>query len=463
MDMGATEMIGRNGHSRTAAGERGAVMMFVLLFLGLIAVVSVGVMQLVTADVAAGVRQIQAVRVFNIAEAGIHFAMARLQSTGATSYTGETVPITDGITGQSLGQATVRVRCLDAGSSTPPCSGGTEAYRRIVSEGTLPSGGPRRVVVAVVEGFPEGVGTYAICSYDTVTINQGITVYGDVGSNADISLAGPSGNYARIRNSAAAPSPYNSLSYAGDALAVGTVSCSQGCTLQVAGRAVSGAPGPVCPVVALPAFAPGATDISVVNPTTSYEIDASGADVALRNVTVGAAGSSAGCDGSTPFRDLVMRAGPAGTTRVVQMESLTMGRCARLIIEGAGNVEVRVAKTTGTAVQLGQYGRIGMLPTAPYGTLPVPAGRLTFRVRSTGRDPAAVQIDRSSVVTGAWHVPNGEVDLDRMVGVVGQFYGAILSNWTDIDRDFVFTYDSTALMGTTTYTNFSKLRSWKDQ
>ncbi len=453
----------RTAHSRTRAGERGAVMMFILLFLGLIAAVSVGVMLLVTADVAAGVRQIQAVRVFNIAEAGVHYAMAKLQSTGAASYAGETVPITDGITGQSLGQAVVRVRCLDATDSTPPCSGANAALRRIVSQGTLPSGGPRRVVVAVIEGFPEGVGTYAICSYDTVTINQGITVYGDVGSNANITLLGPSGSYAKIQNSAAAPPPYNTLSYAGDALAVGTVSCSQGCVLQVAGRAVSGAPGPVCPAVPLPAFAPGTTDVTVASPTTSYEINASAGNVALRNVTVNAAGESGGCTGTTPFRDLVIRAGPAGTTRVVEMESLTMQRCARLIIEGAGNVEVRAAKTTGTAVQLGQYGRIGMLSTAPYGTVPVPAGRLTFRVRSTGRDPAAVQIDRSSIVAGAWHVPNGEVDLDRMVGVVGQFYGAILSNWTDIDRDFVFTYDTTGLMGTTTFSNFSKLRSWKDQ
>ncbi|MDR7420663.1 MAG: hypothetical protein QN178_17320 [Armatimonadota bacterium] len=183
-----------------------------------------------------------------------------------------------------------------------------------------------------------------------------------------------------------------------------------------------------------------------------------------RDTTVAAAGTSSGCTGATPFRDLVIQTGAAGTTTVVNVRRLIMGRCGRLIIAGDGIVDLRVAEPTAQAINVGQYSRIGMLPTDTLASpAPVPAGRLRISVNSTALDPAAAQIDRASIVSGSWLVPNGELDLDRLAGQVGQFYGAILAERADIDRDYVFTYDPTAVIGTTTYGNFTRLRSWKDQ
>ncbi|MGH2374523.1 MAG: hypothetical protein ACRDIC_13785 [bacterium] len=186
----------------TPRGQRGAMMMYILLVTGLLAVVTVGVIAVISSDISAGVRQLQAVRVFNVAEAGVHYALARLQTSGAATYAGETISITDGET--VLGTAVVTVGCIDG--ITLPCIGPYAAYRRIVSAGTLPESGPSRQVVAVVEGYPEGVTGYAVCAYDSIIANQGITIYGDIGSNGTIDLLGSASNYSRVR---ADPPPPN--------------------------------------------------------------------------------------------------------------------------------------------------------------------------------------------------------------------------------------------------------------
>lgn len=437
-------------------------MMFVLLVLLLLMIVTTGVMLFIAADLSAGIRQLQSVRVFNIAEAGIHYAIARLQGTGAATYNGETVPITDGITTATLGTAQVEVSCLDG--TPPPCAGDDARFRRIVSVGTLPAAGPRRVVVAVVEGVPEGQSSYAICAYQDVIINQGINVYGDVGSNRNINLQGSASGYARVRNDPPAPfeNPNNRY-YSGSARAVGAINCSQGCPTQVAGQTSPYAPGPVCPTVPLPDFAPGTDNLTIASPTASYTMNAA-TGYSWQDIWVRAAGDSGGCTGSTPFRDLRIQTGAAGTTTVVHVLRLTMERCTRLVLVGDGNVDLRVSEYTGQAVLLGQYGRLGVLPTDTWDSpAPIPAGRLRVSVRSTSMDPAAVQVDRASIVAGAWHVPNGEFDLDRLAGQIGKFYGAVLTARADIDRDFIFTYDPAAALGTTTFGTFNRLKSWKDQ
>jgi hypothetical protein len=82
--------------------------------------------------------------------------------------------------------------------------------------------------------------------------------------------------------------------------------------------------------------------------------------------------------------------------------------------------------------------------------------------RSHHPDRCGRHHNRASIVSGTWNVSNGELDLDRMVGQVGQFYGAILARRADIDRDFVFTYDPSAALGSPSYANFTRLRSWTD-
>lgn len=438
---------------RTAGGsERGAVMMFILMMMGLVGVVTTGIMLLIAADLSAGIRQLHAVRVFNIAEAGVHYAIGRLQTSGASSFSSWSGDITDGST--VLGTAAVTVKCLDG--TDPPCTGLNAQYRRIISTGTLPAGGPTRTVVVVVEGYPEGLTGYAICAYDQALVNQGITIYGDVGSNGVIDLLGPPSNYAMVRSDPSVPP-----SYSGSARAVGAINCSQGCATQVQGTTTPYAPGPVCPTVTLPTFSPGVSDLDsntwgdptyTMNGETGY---------AWRDITVRAAGTSSGCTGSTRYRDLVVETGAAGTTTVVNVRKLVMERCARLILAGDGNLDLRVSELTGQAVFLGQYGRFGMLAADP--SQPVPAGRLTVSVRSSSMDPAAVQVNRASIVSGAWVVPNGEFDLDQAAGMVGNMYGGVLTLRADIDRNFIFTYVPNDALGTVTYGNFNRLRSWKDQ
>ncbi len=446
----------RASRSRPAPPDCGSVMLYILLVMGLVTVVTIGVMRFIAADLSAGIRQLQAVRVFNIAEAGIHYALARLQQAGADTYAGETVTISNG--GTVLGTAAVTVNCLDG--QPLPCSGVNAAYRRVVSVGTLPVSGPTRTLVVVVEGFPQGIIGYAICGYTSVLINQGITIYGDVAANGTISLLGPASNPARVR--ADPPPPFtNNGYYTGSAKATGAITCSQGCANQVQGTATPFAPGPICPSLTLPTFTPGTNNMTVttagwtMDDSTGYNWD---------TITLNAAGDSGGCSGGTPFTDLRIQTGAAGTTTVVNLRQLVMGRCGRLIVLGSGDVELRIGETTGQGLTVGQYGRFGMLPTDTTSTpAPAPAGRLTVYVRSSAHVPAAVQIDRASIVVGTFIIPNGEWDEDRAVGYVGNMYGAVLADTVDVDRDFVFTYDPTAALPAATYSNFTRLRSWKDQ
>ena len=50
-------------------------MMYILLVMGLVTVVTIGVMRFIAADLSAGIRQLQAVRVFNVAEAHRSFSL----------------------------------------------------------------------------------------------------------------------------------------------------------------------------------------------------------------------------------------------------------------------------------------------------------------------------------------------------------------------------------------------------
>jgi type II secretory pathway component PulK len=57
---------------RRTCEEDGAALLSVLLTMMLIMAITIAVMLVVQADLAAGIRQQQAVQVFNVAEAGLH-------------------------------------------------------------------------------------------------------------------------------------------------------------------------------------------------------------------------------------------------------------------------------------------------------------------------------------------------------------------------------------------------------
>src|SRR6266513_6075724 len=126
--------------------ESGATMMFVLMAMILVGAITVSAMQVIGADVGGGVEELEADQVFNIASAGVHYGIGKLQVANATTYAGETRAITNGST--TLGTATIIVNCVDTTSVnnwTPPCaSSAYQAYRRVNTTGSLPVSGPSR-------------------------------------------------------------------------------------------------------------------------------------------------------------------------------------------------------------------------------------------------------------------------------------------------------------------------------
>jgi hypothetical protein len=436
-------------------------MLFVLLAAMLIGVVTVGVMRVISVDLATGIRQLQSVQVFNVTEAGVHYALGKLQTTGADAYTGETVTVRDG--GATIGSAVVKISCVDdPGTGLPlvPCSGVYSAFRRIVSTGTLTVGGPSRTVVAVVQGVP-GSSSFGFCSYSSVTLNQGVTIYGDVASNGSINLQGPKTNPSFILGDPSTP-----RKFAGIARAAGTVTCSAGCKTQVPGGAQSNVPGPVCPPVTVGPFSPGGTDENVsstwtMNGSTGYS---------WNNVTVASGAVGAGGGGGCPsYTDLQIQADPADPTQttVVNVNTLTMGACTRLIILGLGKIDLRIGTVTGQALLVGQTSKFGILPstdaTNPLG--PVPASRLLVEVKSpsTCATACAVEFNQAAVIAGTFLVPFGEFHTDRLSGTTGNLYGSVIANLVSSDQGMVFHYDPLATSWQYTNFNFSKLHSWKDQ
>jgi Tfp pilus assembly protein PilX len=436
------------GHGRR---EDGLVMLFVLLVAVLIGIVSVGVMQLISADLATGIRQLQSVRVFNTAEAGAHYALGKLQTTGADGYTGETIAIKDGTT--TIGTAVIKITCIDdpgTGSPAVPCPGAYSVSRRVVSTGTLTIGGPSRTIVAVVQGVP-GASAFGFCASTSVTLNQGITLYGDVGSNGSISVQGPKSNPAYILGD-----PNTPHKFAGIARAVNAVTCSQGCKTQIPGGAQSNVPGPICPPITVGPFAAGTTPKSVgtsgwtMNSTTGYS---------WSDVTV-ASGSSPSGNSCGSYTDLKIQADPTDpmAITVVNVNTLNMGSCTRLIILGVGKVDLRIAAATGSALAVGQASRFGILPstdaTNPLG--PIAASRLLVEVRSSA------DFNQASVVAGTFLVPNGTFQTDR-ASSTGNMYGSVIANVISSDQGMAYRYDPSATNWQYTNFNFSTLRSWKDQ
>ncbi len=456
-----------------ATTTRGAALLSVLLFLLLIMIVTVGVMGIVQSELATGIRQQQAVQVFNIAEAGVHHAIARLQGAGADTYTGETVVIADPLSGARIGTAEVTVTCVD-GTSSPAagaCAGAEPAYRRITSTGFLTVSGPRRVVTAVVEGTTSPTGTYAVCAYQSLSLDQNVTIYGSVGSNGSIALQGPSATRAAICNSGSGglagrcgtpnPAPPPDQPFGGSAFAVGAITCSQRCATQVEDGAKPNQPGPVCPAVTLtPPPGPGAERLDVglgqtveARPTVNY-----GA------VTLASSpGNPTPCPTSAAQRaTLYIDAGPdPNATVTIRMASLWLGKCARLEIRGQGKVELWLLEPIATALSADQrsvFGTTSSTPTAdPAAETPIEGHRLTVNVVST--NSSAVVFNQAGLIAGTFLVPRGGFRLDQ----AQLTNGAVLADTVHFDRGTTFTWDPRSRIGAGTYTNFSRLRSWKDQ
>jgi Tfp pilus assembly protein PilX len=432
--------------------QRGAIMMFVLLVMLLIAAITLTVMNLIAADQAAGVRELQAVQVFNVAEAGVQYAIGQLQISGAATYgyPQQTLTITSGST--TLGTATIRVNCVTDTSWPPttwPCTGTYAAYRRIISTGSLTIGGPSRTVVAVVQGYGLAGSSYALCAYSTLTATTGATIYGDVGSNGSITLQ----SSATVNGNAGASPPYTGL-----ARANGTITCATSCAAQVAGGATANVSGTVCPTLTTGPYSPGG-GTQIVPGGSTWTMN-SGTGYNWNTITLNPGKCNSGSKGLTTLQ-IDATAGNV----VVNVNTLMMNDCSRLMILGAGNVDLRIGAATGTGLSVGNESHFGVLPTDTWGlAAPVTASQLEVEVNSSSTCATNCAVDIQSIDTigvaaGVFLVPNGEM----RVGSFEQMSGAIVANTVTLNSSSTFTYDTTAGTAATTVSVFNTLRSWKDQ
>jgi Tfp pilus assembly protein PilX len=461
--------------------ERGAALLSVMLMMLMLSVVTAAVMGIVQADVTAGVKQQQAVQVFNIAEAGVHYAVARLSSAGADTYAGETLTVQDA--GTTLGTTVILVQCLNGTSPAgTSCTGADPAYRRIRSTATLPAAGPQRVVTAIVQGTTSSTGSYAICGYDGVSFDRGTTVYGDVGSNAGISMA-TSGTPSRVCNSlaggaCAAPSPAPPLPYSGSAYAVNSITCGGGAcgSGSIEGTVAPNQPaGSVCPVVTLtPPSAPGTTPLTVAAGTTVTVDPATNYDA----VQLNSPGGGSTCPAVTSVATLVIDSGAdPNATVTIRMRSLWVGRCARVVITGIGKVALWLlepptvpADNAGQALKTEQQSIFGSTTTGSPAAA-IAGGRFTINVASSkpngdagncldgAASCGAVHFNQSGLISGTFVIPEGGFSLDQ----AQLTNGAVLAKQIHFDRDTTFYYDPTSSTGGSVYSNFNTLKYWKDQ
>ncbi|MDI6771985.1 MAG: hypothetical protein QME77_05295 [bacterium] len=468
--------------------EQGAALLSTILVLVIIMVVTATVMIVVRSDLAAGIRQQQAVQVFNVAEAGLHYGIARMQALGsaAAAYAGEStaVPIsTDGTSGGAVGYADIAVRCLDTTIPTlTGCSGPSAAYRRIRSEGRLIVPGPTRVVTAIVEGTTSSTSNYAVCAYDGVNLDQGVRIYGDVGSNGNITLA-RGGTPTRVCDSNAwgacpAPVPAPAQGYSGSVTAAGTITCGGGaCTsAQIEGTIAPNQPaGSVCPVVTLtPPSSAGASPLTVAAGTT-VPLDPA---VNYGDVTLASSGTNV-CPADVAQRaTLIINSGAdPNATITVRMRRLWVGKCARLVITGSGRVVLwllepesnpaSAARQALKAEQLSVFGSTttGATPSA------ITGDRFTINVLSNkpngdagdcldgGPTCGAVHFNQSGLISGTFIVPGGGFEMDQAQIT----NGAILSKQMQFDRNTTFYWDPTSRIGGGGLANFDRLKAWKDQ
>jgi hypothetical protein len=438
-----------------ARHESGVVMMFVLMAILIIGAITISIIQLISADVAGGLRELQAEQVFNIAQAGVHYAIGKLQLSGSAAYAGETITITSGST--TLGTSTITVNCIDSGT-TPPCASAYAGYRRIISVGTLPISGPNRTIVAVVQATQA---QSPVCAYGAIQLSQGVTINGDISSNSGLTTLSQSttvnGNLATDGSLNLSGSNGQPVLVTGTAKANGTITgttCSTpGCGPNVVegGTTSNAGLGTLCSSVSYAPsyFLPGAGSTNVsggtaltINGVTGY----TWGDISL----------SGGINCNLPTgvpTDLVIQAGPAGTTTVVQINSLSMQQCSRVVIAGSGIVNLRIG-TTGTALSLQQNSKFGAAPTD---TLLIPVmvtpGQLVVDVNSAAS--SAVTMQQSTFFSGELKMPNGGFSGQQ----AGTMQGSIIANTISLSQTSTINSDASAL----SYSNFSYLRTWKDQ
>lgn len=410
--------------------EAGFVTLASLVIILILTITGALLMSSLLGEIQGGFGFTDSVGAASVAEAGLHWAGAKLTGSYATTafYAGDVSQTLLSAGGQQAGVFDVRVTCADGVTAVSTGCTAAPNKRLIHAVGYVPSKtevlGQRTVQALVAQNT---FFTKTICAYTSASFDQGVTVKGDVGSEGTASLQGPSGSAARIQ-----PAPGNVQP--GSLYAVGAISCSQGCSNQVAGTVnPNQASGTVCPnqtqVFNFYTCAPGS------QPLSGGAVTISAANSSLSTVTLGAGGSVT-----------FVTAGPTNVLSV-NVGSITAGKNTQFIIQGGGTVILNVQNQ----LVVGQGSWFGVDPLGNA----VPAGRLVVQSCNTGSPSPAIWFNQTGKLSAAFIAPKGNVQMDQ-----AQFsQGSILANKIQFDQSTGFGFDASA---SAIGFGFNKLLSWQD-
>lgn len=409
--------------------EHGFVTLAALVIILIVTITGGVLMASLLGEVQGGYGYTEAVGAVSVAEAGLHWGGTKLTGSFAATmgYAGDLNQTLLAAGGQTAGVFDVTVRCADGSAVSTGCAAAPNK-RLIRAVGYVPSKtgalGQRTVQALVSQNT---FFNKAICAYTSVTFSQGVTVQGDVGSEGSASLQGPSGSAAQIQ-----PAPGNVEP--GSLYAVGAISCSQGCSNQVAGTVnPNQTPGSVCPnktqVFNSYACAPGSTPYS----GSALAIPAAGTSFSTVSIASG---------GTVTF----VTTGPTNVL-TVNVGSITAGSNTQFIVQGGGSVVLNVQSqlTVGQGSFFGVDGSGNVLP----------ADHLIVQSCNTGNPTPAVWFNQTGKLSGVFIVPNGDVKMDQ----AQLSDGAVLANNITFDQSTGFGFDASA---TAIGFGFNKLVSWQD-
>lgn len=375
----------------------------------------------------------QSVAALGVAEAGANWAGNKLQGGGSFTYTGDTGQAVQGADGAQVGVFDVSVTCAD-GSAVGSSGCTTQPNSRLVAAtGYVPNKtlvlGKRTVQIVATQTSALKF-TNGVCSYGTVWMDQFATVNGNVGSEGSATPDTTILQGARVN---AAGSQSGSVSV------VTSASCTDGCSVAVAGGVNSGqTPGTVCPnrtqVINSFTCPTGSTDV-----TSSTTISVANGNTSLRDI-------------SAPQYSTITFA-TTGPTDVlnVHVRSVFFDQYAKFVITGGGSVVLTVQGNT----YFQQWAQIGVDSLG--NTLP--SKQLLWESCTTNNSgstsSAGLGIDQHATVSGVFVVPQGSVVVDQALAASG----AIVGNSVFVDQYATFNYDNSSWGAAG---GFAKLTSWED-
>jgi hypothetical protein len=368
----------------------------------------------------------QSVAALAVAEAGANWAGNKLQAAGSSTYAGDTGQTVLGADGVQVGVFDVVVTCTDGSAVSTGCSA-QPASRRIASTGYVPNKilalGKRAIQMVVADASFSSI-NFAICGYNSVTLQPNTTTAGNVGSegaaNPDMTIKG------QVVAGGGEP---------GNVSTVTSPDCG-GCPGQVSGSVnPNQAAGTVCPnkanVLSSYTCTPGTTDWS------GGALTVNSGNASWRNITLSK---------DTVTFDTTGLSGPL----VVQVNSISAtGPNNTVLIKGGGKVQL-IAKSTisfGPSTVFGQDFTTGN---------PVNADQMVVEsCSSTGSD---IFFGPKGSISAVFIDPNGGIQLNPS----NVLQGSVLASDIQMQPQTGYAFDPSAGNVAFGSGKFSKVNSWED-